>query len=145
MACEIESVKDLLAEVRLVLGQVRALELRVARMACHQVDGVRAVQQQNHRVNLQILMHAVADAYQVPVAWMTARCRESQVVWPRQVAMFLAREVLGYGLAEIAREFRRDHGTIIYAHDTVQDRMETSQRDREFVAALRAELGKRFA
>lgn len=62
---------------------------------------------------------------------MDSDTRAEHINFPRQVAMWLVREITGLSLQECARHFPRrghprDHGTILYACRSVQDRMTTS-------------------
>jgi chromosomal replication initiation ATPase DnaA len=128
---------SILAELDVMTQRIRDLRVMLAAETPAQQLG-------SHAVNLHVLKQHVADAYHVPYEWMTVRHREAQQVWPRQVAMFLAREVLKYSLHEIGRAFRRDHGTIMHASEAVRARMLTSKRDYDFVTALRTELDAKF-
>ncbi len=50
--------------------------------------------------------------------------RSSRVSHARQLAMYLAREETSISLAQIAREFNRDHTTVLHAIRTVAARLE---------------------
>jgi chromosomal replication initiator protein len=68
--------------------------------------------------------------------------RSPRVAWPRQVAMYLARELTGESLPAIGREFGgRDHTTVLHACRRAGARIATDAEAREAVEKLCAQLG----
>jgi len=51
---------------------------------------------------------------------MISKSRRKEVVWPRQIAIALARELTGRGVQEIGLAFRKDHATVTYAESRVR-------------------------
>jgi chromosomal replication initiator protein len=83
----------------------------------------------------------VAVSYGIPVNQMKAASRGKAVVWPRQVAMYLARELTLQSLPAIGRLFGgRDHSTVIWAIKCVEQRMASDPLYRADVEALREAL-----
>jgi chromosomal replication initiator protein len=67
--------------------------------------------------------------------------RAARVSWPRQVAMYLARELTAESLPAIGREFGgRDHTTVMYAHRRIAIRITDDLKARELVDNLIADL-----
>ncbi|MBW3554385.1 MAG: chromosomal replication initiator protein DnaA [Gemmatimonadetes bacterium] len=84
----------------------------------------------------------VADAYGVNVEALTSRRRTREVTVPRQVAMYLMRELLDIPLTQIGDHFGgRDHSTVIHSINKVEQELAEDERVRERIDALRAELG----
>jgi chromosomal replication initiator protein len=68
--------------------------------------------------------------------------RSSRIAWPRQLAMYLARELTGASLPAIGREFGgRDHTTVLHACRRADDRISSDSASREAVEKLFADLG----
>jgi chromosomal replication initiator protein len=68
--------------------------------------------------------------------------RSPRVLWPRQVAIYLARELTNESLPAIGRQFGgRDHTTVLHAWRRAGERLTREQEARELVAALHAVLG----
>lgn len=83
----------------------------------------------------------VAKSYGIHLTHMKSDARFRSVAWPRQVAMYLARELTGKALPCIGREFgKRDHTTVMYAIKAVQKRMDDDTLYRADVEALREAL-----
>ena len=84
---------------------------------------------------------AVAAAWDVTADSLMSVRRSRSIVVPRQVAMFLMRELLDLPLARIGREFGgRDHSTVIHSVRKVEDRIRTDEPFCERVEQLRQEL-----
>ncbi len=84
----------------------------------------------------------VAEAFNIPVEALTSRRRTKEVTVPRQVAMFLMRELLDLPLARIGDHFGgRDHSTVIHSINKVEREIEENESMRQRVEALRAEFG----
>jgi chromosomal replication initiator protein len=67
--------------------------------------------------------------------------RAARVTWPRQLAMYLARELTGESLPTIGRQFGgRDHTTVIHAHRRITTRIIDDAAARELVDNLLTDL-----
>lgn len=76
------------------------------------------------RVTVQMVQQAVADFYNVSVESMTSSRRTSDVTYPRQVAMYLSREMTDLSLKVIGEQFGgRNYSTIISAYNKIEDDM----------------------
>lgn len=83
----------------------------------------------------------VARRWGVTPEGLRSKARTRSLTVPRQVAMFLARELLGMQLVEIGQAFGgRDHSTVIHSLEKVQREMERDKRFRERVDLVRREL-----
>jgi chromosomal replication initiator protein len=76
---------------------------------------------------------AVCQQYHISPVEMTSRRRGSKAARPRQVAMYLTRELTPLSTPEIGRVFRRDHTTVIHACRTIEAIM---AHDRVFASAI---------
>jgi chromosomal replication initiator protein len=84
----------------------------------------------------------VATAYGVSVDALTSRRRTKEVTVPRQVAMYLMRELLDIPLSRIGDHFGgRDHSTVIHSINKVEEDMAADDGVRDRIEGLRAELG----
>jgi chromosomal replication initiator protein len=67
--------------------------------------------------------------------------RSTRITWPRQVAMYLARELTGESLPAIGRHFGgRDHTTVMHAVKRTEERISADSTSRRAVESLRAQL-----
>jgi chromosomal replication initiator protein len=84
----------------------------------------------------------VAQSFGIPVEMLTSRRRTKEVTVPRQVAMYLMRELLDLPLAQIGNHFGgRDHSTVIHSVNKIEHDLEADPAMRARIEALRAEFG----
>jgi chromosomal replication initiator protein len=68
------------------------------------------------QVTVELIQRTVADYYKIKVADMYSKRRPSVIALPRQVAMYLAKELTQKSLPEIGELFGgRDHTTVLHA------------------------------
>ncbi|MCG0238457.1 MAG: chromosomal replication initiator protein DnaA [Firmicutes bacterium] len=76
------------------------------------------------QVTIESIMQVVADYYGLKVEDLKVRKRTRNVAFPRQVAMYLCRELTDYSLPKIGEEFGgRDHTTVIHACEKISEDM----------------------
>ncbi len=71
---------------------------------------------QNRQISVENIQKTVADFYKIKVADMYSKKRPANIARPRQIAMFLAKELTQKSLPEIGELFGgRDHTTVLHA------------------------------
>jgi chromosomal replication initiator protein len=94
-------------------------------------------------VTMDLIQRKVAEHFDIRVADMTSKRRPANIAFPRQIAMYLARELTKCSLADIGEAFGgRDHGTVLHAHRLVQERMRNEEKIRHTVSFLISHLDK---
>jgi chromosomal replication initiator protein len=92
-------------------------------------------------VTIDQIQKRVAEHFDVRIADMTSKRRPANIAFPRQIAMYLARELTKGSLSEIGDAFGgRDHGTVLHAHRLVKERMKKEEKVRQTVGFLEAQL-----
>jgi chromosomal replication initiator protein len=92
-------------------------------------------------VNIELIQKKVAEKYDIRLADMTSKRRPENIAFPRQVAMFLSRQMTESSLSAIGEAFGgRDHGTVLHACRLVKDRMEVDANVRQAVSYLEKQL-----
>ena len=66
------------------------------------------------------IIRFVAHHYGIRVVDLKGRSNRRSIALPRQVAMFLIRDILDLSFPEIGRIFSKHHSTVIYAIDCIQ-------------------------
>ncbi len=71
---------------------------------------------QNRQISVENIQKTVADYYKIKVADMYSKKRPASIARPRQIAMYLAKELTQKSLPEIGELFGgRDHTTVLHA------------------------------
>ena len=105
------------------------------------IKGV-ATRVKNSRKKLSIadIQQAVANKYQVKLSDLKGKSRKKEIVTPRQIAMFVSRELLDDSLVTIANAFDRDHTTVIHGVDKISEMIEENLDFKNEVNSLIKEI-----
>ena len=141
-----------------VSGNVRELEGCLTRLVAYSSltgkpvdqrlaeDALREIfaRSEPRRVTCEDVMEAVAAYYSVSVADLKSPRRSRDVAVPRQIAMYIAREIVGAPLTLIGDAFGgRDHSTVNHACQKVTTDMKTSPALTTLVSDLSQQLQER--
>ncbi|MBL5769245.1 chromosomal replication initiator protein DnaA [Heyndrickxia sporothermodurans] len=71
-------------------------------------------------ITIQDIQRTVGQEYNIKLEDFKAKKRTKSVAFPRQIAMYLSRELTDFSLPKIGEEFGgRDHTTVIHAHEKI--------------------------
>jgi len=109
------NIRELEGALRKILAYVRfhgkEVNIEVARNALKDLLSI-----QNRQISVDSIQRTVADFYNIKVADMYSKKRPANIARPRQVAMFIAKELTQKSLPEIGELFGgRDHTTVLHA------------------------------
>ena len=109
------NVRELEGALRKVLAYSRfsqkEINIALAREALKDLLSI-----QNRQVSVENIQKTVADFYKIKVADMYSKKRPASIARPRQIAMYLAKEMTQKSLPEIGDNFGgRDHTTVLHA------------------------------
>jgi len=92
-------------------------------------------------ISIELIQKKVAEHFDIRLADMTSKRRPENIAFPRQIAMFLSRQMTEGSLSSIGEAFGgRDHGTVLHACRLVKDRMEVDPNVRQVVHYLEKQL-----
>lgn len=92
-------------------------------------------------ITIEQIQRRVAEHFDVRLADMTSKRRPANIAFPRQVAMYLARELTKASLNEIGDAFGgRDHGTVLHACKLVKKRMTEQDAIRQTISFIDSSL-----
>ena len=92
-------------------------------------------------VTIETIQKKVAEHFDIRLADMASKRRPENIAFPRQIAMFLARQLTDSSLNTIGEAFGgRDHGTVLHACRLVTDRMQVDSQVRQVVNYLEKQL-----
>jgi chromosomal replication initiator protein len=94
--------------------------------------------------SLEAIQDAVCDTFHITRDELLSPSRAARLVWPRQVAMYLARENTDLTFPDIARRFGgRNHTTVMHAVKRTADRLTTDREAFDTVRELTERLSAR--
>jgi chromosomal replication initiator protein len=92
-------------------------------------------------INIEVIQKKVAEHFDIRLADMTSKRRPENIAFPRQIAMYLSRQMTESSLNTIGEAYGgRDHGTVLHACRLVKDRMEVDANVRQVVHYLEKQL-----
>ncbi|MEY3674404.1 MAG: hypothetical protein RJB47_1112 [Pseudomonadota bacterium] len=109
------NVRELEGALRKILAYSRFnqkdVSIQLARDALRDLLSI-----QNRQISVENIQKTVADYYKIKVADMYSKKRPASIARPRQIAMYLAKELTQKSLPEIGELFGgRDHTTVLHA------------------------------
>jgi len=79
-------------------------------------------------ITVQSIQEEVAKKYNIRMEDFAAKKRTKSIAFPRQIAMYLSRELTDLSLPKIGEEFGgRDHTTVIHAHEKISKLLEEDE------------------
>ena len=79
------------------------------------------------KITIQDIQQVVGKMYNVRIEDFSAKKRTKSIAYPRQIAMYLSRELTDFSLPKIGEEFGgRDHTTVIHAHEKIRNDIENN-------------------
>jgi len=93
-------------------------------------------------ISIEDIQKIVALHFGININLLREKTRKQEVVIPRQIAMYLVKELTNYSLKSIGLHFGgRDHSTVLHAINTVNVMMEQDEHMHETVKTLRQKAG----
>ncbi len=72
-------------------------------------------------INIEEIQKSVADFFRVPLSELRAKKRHKTIVLPRQIAMYLCRQLTNFSLPEIGNAFGgKDHTTVLHSYKKIE-------------------------
>ena len=146
---DFKNVADFLAQK--ITSNIRELEGSLKRIAAHSQllsgheitldmtqdvlkDMLRSI---DRKTTIDEIQRKVAEYFNISVKEMQSSRRARNVARPRQIAMYLAKQLTSRSLPEIGRKFDRDHTTVMHAVRKVEELIIEDTSLSESVEALR--------
>lgn len=98
-------------------------------------------QENQTALTIEGIQRLVAEHYDIRLGDMTSKQRPQNIAFPRQVAMYLCREMTGQSLPAIGNAFGRNHATVLHAHRLIGQKMKTDAALRQTILSLEQRLG----
>ena len=92
------------------------------------------------RITIEMIQAAVEDFYGVSHKDIVGRGRARSIVRPRQVAIYLCRDLSETTLSNIGKAFNRDHTTVLHSCELISSQMQEDRNLREELEAVREKI-----
>lgn len=102
------------------------------------------IKNSNKEISIEYIQKLVCDYFEVPVEMVKSKLRKREIVQARQISMYLAKNHTKSSLKSIGAFFGgRDHSTVIYACQTVEDLIETDKKFKSYVQDILKKLNSK--
>ena len=79
------------------------------------------------KITIKLIQELIAEKYNITVDEILSKKRTKSIAYPRQIAMYISRELTELSLPKIGQEFGgRDHTTVIHAHKKITEMLTTN-------------------
>ncbi len=93
------------------------------------------------QLNVDLIKEIVSNKYNIKMEDFESRKRTRAIAFPRQIAMYLTRELTDLSLPKIGEEFGgRDHTTVLHAHDKITNDIKDDRALNESIKSMIEEL-----
>ncbi|MFZ4101563.1 MAG: chromosomal replication initiator protein DnaA [Sphingobacterium thalpophilum] len=99
------------------------------------------IKNSNKEISMEYIQKLVCEYFEVPIEMVKSKTRKREIVQARQISMYLAKLHTKTSLKSIGAFFGgRDHSTVIYACQTVDDLIDTDKKFKGYVADIQKKL-----
>ena len=92
-------------------------------------------------VDIPLIKNTVCAKYNINVQDMDSSKRKKDIAHPRQIAMYLCRELTDVSLPKIGKEFgNRDHTTVMHAINKITDEIENNPGFKKEIETLKRSI-----
>lgn len=89
-------------------------------------------EKKNKPITLELIKDVVTDYYKLQKGDLVSKSRKKNVAVPRQIAMYISRQLTTFSVVKIANSFERDHSTVLHGDEKIESmRNEDSQLNRD--------------
>jgi len=105
----------------------------------------KIVQNLDIEIDMPYITKLVSDYFSIPQEDLQSKTRKKEVVIARQIAMTLAKQYTKNSLATIGKFYNKDHSTVIYALQAIDNLLVIEPNIKGMLEALKAKLKKRIS
>ena len=91
-------------------------------------------------ITADIIKEHVSEYFNIKKEDFKAKKRTRSIVFPRQIAMYLCREMTDLSLPKIGEEFSRDHTTIMHAHEKISSQLDIDPQLKSVIQELKENI-----
>jgi chromosomal replication initiator protein len=89
----------------------------------------------------KLIMQVVAKFFNIKVSDITSEKKSNSIVYPRQIAMYLSREIANLSFPAIGRDFGgRDHSTVLHAYGKIKEEYDKNEEVKNVIEEIKKSL-----
>lgn len=122
----------------LAISNIRKKKISTMEDAVEALDSI--VSHKKKVITIDYIKEVVCSKFKITIDEINGKSRKKEITVPRQIAMYLSRELTQNSLMNIADSFNRDHTTILHGHDKIEKEMQSDEQLRLLLEDLEKEI-----
>ncbi len=94
-------------------------------------------------LTMEMIQRSVAEYFDIRFSDILSKKRPANIAFPRQVAMFLCRDLTPHSLPSIGEAFGKNHATVLHAVRSIEERIAKDGTVRQHVTMIKHRLSQR--
>lgn len=95
------------------------------------------IEEDEKPITVEHIQKIVCEHFDLKLADIKAKKRTKEIALPRQIAMYIAKQLTSMSLSDIGKNFGgKDHATVIYAHKQVEDKRAKDEAFNKMIEGL---------
>lgn len=131
------NVRQLEGAVNRLSAQCRLMDLNITEELVSRTLREMLQQCPQEKISVEQILKCVASVFQVRVSDLRGTTRTKDVALPRQVAMYLAKEMINESLMMLGASFGKTHSTILHACKNIEKKVATDETLRRQIGMIR--------
>ena len=117
----IDNVRELEGAIKQIKASIGFYNLQDSQLEINQIKDIlkNLIPSNNKLVDITDIQKIICRYYGINITGLTSHRRTKDLVYPRQMAIFLSIELTGLNLSQIGQAFKRDHTTIIHTNKKI--------------------------
>lgn len=87
-------------------------------------------------ITIESIIHIISFQFGLTINDIKGKSRKKNIVYPRQLAMYIARQITTFTVSEIGNVFNRDHSTVLHSIDAIEERKLNNPHEESYINDL---------
>lgn len=134
------NVRQLEGAINRLSAHSRLLNLNITEDMVQRTLREMLQQAPRQKISVEQILKSVATIFQVRVSDLKGSARTKEIALPRQVAMYLAKEMINESLMMLGSFFGKTHSTILHACKTIEEKLGKDETLRRLIGMVRRSI-----
>lgn len=134
------NVRQLEGAINRLSAHCRLLDLNITEELVSKTLREMLQQAPRERISVEQILKSVAAVFQVRVSDLRGATRTKDIALPRQVAMYLAKEMINESLIMLGASFNKTHSTILHACKNIEKKVAIDETLRRQIGMVRRNI-----
>ena len=91
-------------------------------------------------LDIDLIKETVSQYFKIEVSDLSSKNRANSIAYPRQIAMYLCRNMLDCALGNIGSAFEKDHTTIMHGVKKIDEKIKTTESVKQDIENIKKML-----